>query len=58
MRKLPGREAEMAKALYEDGGRFLTAERTMTLAFGSAYGGSAVVYTVTSLHPPERVLRR
>jgi len=53
-----GREVEMAKALYEDAGGFLTAEQTMTLAFGSAYGGSTVVYTGTSLLPPERVLRR
>ena len=30
----------------------------MTLAFGSAYGGSTVVYTGTSLLPPERVLQR
>jgi len=52
-----GREVEMAKALYEDGGGFLTAEQTMTLAFGSAYGGSTVVYTGTSLLPPERILR-
>jgi len=50
-----GREVEMAKALYEDGGGFLTAEQTMTLAFGSAYGGSTVVYTGTSLLPPEQV---
>ena len=53
-----GREVEMATALYEDGGGFLTAEQTMTLAFGSAYGGSTVVYTGTSLLPPERVFRR
>jgi len=53
-----GREVEMAKALYEDGGGFLTAEQTMTLAFGSAYGGSTVVYTGTSLLPPDRVLQR
>jgi choline dehydrogenase-like flavoprotein len=53
-----GREVEMAKALYEAGGGFLTAEQTMTLAFGSAYGGSTVVYTGTSLLPPERVLQR
>lgn len=52
-----GREVEMAKALYEDGGGFLTAEQTMILAFGSAYGGSTVVYTGTSLLPPERVIR-
>lgn len=51
-----GRELEMAQALYEDGGGFLTAEKTMTLAFGSAYGGSTVVYTGTSLLPSERVI--
>jgi choline dehydrogenase-like flavoprotein len=53
-----GREVEMAQALYEDGGGFLTAERTMTLAFGSAYGGSTAVYTGTSLLPPQRILER
>ena len=52
-----GREFEMARVLYEDGGGFLTAEATMTLAFGSTYGGSTAVYTGTSLLPPERVLR-
>lgn len=52
-----GRELEMASALYEDGGGFLTAEGTMTLAFGRAYGGSTVVYTGTSLIAPERVIR-
>jgi long-chain-alcohol oxidase len=53
-----GREVEMAQALYEDGGGFLTAERTMTLAFGCAYGGSTAVYTGTSLLPPQRILKR
>lgn len=52
-----GRELEMAGALYEDGGGFLTADGTMTLAFGRAYGGSTVVYTGTSLIAPERVIR-
>ncbi len=52
-----GRELDMADALYEDGGGFLTAEGTMTLAFGRAYGGSTVVYTGTSLVAPERVIR-
>ncbi|MGE5345102.1 MAG: GMC family oxidoreductase N-terminal domain-containing protein [Acidithiobacillales bacterium] len=52
-----GREAEMADALYEDGGGFLTADGTMTLAFGRAWGGSTVVYTGTSLIAPERVIR-
>ncbi len=51
-----GREVEMADALYEDGGAFLTAQGTMTLAFGRAYGGSTVVYTGTSLVAPRRVI--
>ncbi|MFI5281043.1 MAG: GMC family oxidoreductase N-terminal domain-containing protein, partial [Gemmatimonadales bacterium] len=53
-----GRELEMAAALYEDGGGFLTRDGTMTLAFGRAYGGSTVVYTGTSLVVPERVIRK
>jgi choline dehydrogenase-like flavoprotein len=52
-----GVELEMAPALYEDDGGFLTAQGTMTLAFGRAYGGSTVVYTGTSLIVPERVIR-
>jgi choline dehydrogenase-like flavoprotein len=53
-----GRELDMAEALYQDGGGFLTADGTMTLAFGRVYGGSTVVYTGTSLSAPERVIRR
>lgn len=53
-----GRELSMAPALYGDEGGFLTAEGTMTLAFGTAYGGSTVVYTGTSMQPPERVIRQ
>jgi choline dehydrogenase-like flavoprotein len=53
-----GRELEMAEALYQDGGAFLTSDGTMTLAFASAYGGSTVVYTGTSLTAPERVIGR
>ena len=51
-----GREAEMADALYEDGGGYLTADGAMTLAFGRAWGGSTVVYTGTSLIAPRRVI--
>jgi len=51
-----GREVEMAEALYLDSGGFLTADGAMTLAVGSAYGGSTVVYTGTSLHAPARVI--
>ena len=53
-----GRELDMAEALYEDAGGFLTADGSMTLAFGRVYGGSTVVYTGTSLIAPERVIRR
>ncbi len=53
-----GREVEMAQALYENSGGFLTAERTLTLAFGCTYGGSTAVYTGTSLLPPDRILKR
>ncbi|HEX6307336.1 MAG TPA: GMC family oxidoreductase [Longimicrobiales bacterium] len=53
-----GRELDMAESLYEDAGGFLTADGTMTLAFGRVYGGSTVVYTGTSLVAPERVIRR
>jgi choline dehydrogenase-like flavoprotein len=53
-----GRELEMAGALYRDGGGFLTADGTMTIAFGQGYGGSTIVYTGTSLVAPERVIRR
>jgi choline dehydrogenase-like flavoprotein len=52
-----GREIEMAPAIYEDEGGFLTVQGTMTLAFGRAYGGSTLVYTGTSMQPPERVIR-
>ena len=54
---MTGDELRMPPALYEDAAGFLTDEGTMTLAFGRAYGGSTVVYTGTSLPPPERVVR-
>jgi len=53
-----GRELDMAPALYAEGGGFLTADGTMTLAFAYGYGGSTIVYTGTSLIAPERVIRR
>jgi choline dehydrogenase-like flavoprotein len=55
--EMNGRELEMADALYLESGGFLTADGTMTLAAGQAYGGSTVVYTGTSLHAPDRVIR-
>ena len=53
-----GRELDMSDALYEDAGGFLTADGTMTLAFGRIYGGSTVVYTGTSLIAPRRVIEQ
>jgi ferredoxin len=44
-----GREVEMARRLYADEGGFLTEDRSISIAFGRAYGGSTVVYTGTSL---------
>ena len=52
-----GRELEMAGALYEDGGGFLTSDGAMTIAFGCAYGGSTVVYTGTTMLPQESVIQ-
>jgi len=53
-----GREVEMARQLYFDSGGVLTKDRSMTLAYGQAYGGSTVVYTGTSLTMPEDVVNR
>ena len=44
-----GHELEMAERLYFESGGVLTKDRSVTLAFGRAYGGSTVVYTGTSL---------
>ena len=52
-----GQELDMSSVLYEDSGGFLTADGSMTLAFGRLYGGSTVVYTGTSLIAPDRVIR-
>jgi choline dehydrogenase-like flavoprotein len=53
-----GREVDMAGKLYFDSGGTFTRDRTMTLAYGRAYGGSTVVYTGTSLGMPEEVVRQ
>ena len=55
-REFTGVELDMAPALYEDSGGFLTKDGAMTLALGTAYGGSTGVYTGTSLVAPERVI--
>src|SRR5260370_29149891 len=52
-----GRQLELAEALDQDGGAFLTREGTLTLAFASAYGGSTAVYPGPSLTAPERGIR-
>ncbi len=54
--ELTGVELDMAPALYEDGGAFLTADGAMTLAFGRVFGGSTMVYTGTTLVAPPRVI--
>jgi len=53
-----GREVEMARQLYFESGGVLTKDRTLTIAYGKAYGGSTVVYTGTSLTMPEDVVER
>ena len=53
-----GQEVEMARRLYTDEGGFLTEDRSMSIAFGRAYGGSTVVYTGTSLTITEPTLRK
>lgn len=53
-----GRENDMASKLFFDGGGTFTKDRSMTLAYGRAYGGSTVIYTGTSLIMPEEVVER
>lgn len=53
-----GREVEMASKLYFDSGGTFTRDRSMTLAYGRAYGGSTVIYTGTSLTMPENVVEQ
>jgi choline dehydrogenase len=53
-----GRELTMARKLYFEAGGVFNAERTMTMAFGRAYGGSTVVYTGTSLIIPQQTIGR
>ncbi len=56
--ELTGREIEMASRLYFDSGGMLTHDRSMTLAWARAYGGSTTVYTGTSMVVPEHVLKK
>jgi choline dehydrogenase-like flavoprotein len=52
-----GRENDMASKLFFDSGGTFTRDRSMTLAYGRAYGGSTVIYTGTSLIMPEEVVQ-
>ena len=51
-------ELEMVRRLYFDNGGLLTHDRSITLAFGKAYGGSTTVYTGTSLIIPEETVKK
>jgi choline dehydrogenase-like flavoprotein len=53
-----GREMEMASKLFFDAGGTFTKDRSITLAYGRAYGGSTVIYTGTSLTTPEDVVEK
>ena len=53
-----GRENDMASKLFFDSGGTFTRDRSLTLAYGRAYGGSTVIYTGTSLVMPEEVVER
>jgi len=55
-RQFTGRESEMSAVLYRDGGAFMNAENTVSLAFAEGYGGSTRVYTGSSLEPEQRVV--
>ena len=55
-KQLTGAEVASASLLYGHGGAHPTADHTVTLAYGEALGGSTMVYTGTSMTPPERVI--
>jgi choline dehydrogenase-like flavoprotein len=53
-----GREIDMVSKLFFDSGGTFTRDRSITLAYGRAYGGSTVIYTGTSLIMPEEAVAR
>lgn len=57
-RRFNGHELEMSRMLYREGGGFMVADGTVSLAFVEGYGGSTVVYTGTSLEPPAHIIER
>ena len=55
-KQLTGAEVESASLHYAFGGAHPTEDKTVTLAYAEALGGSTTVYTGTSMTPPERVI--
>ncbi len=55
-KQLTGAEVESAALHYAHGGAHPTVDRTVTLAYAEGLGGSTLVYTGTSMTPPERVI--
>ncbi len=53
-----GRELEMVNKLYFNGGGYLTKNKTVTLAFAKAYGGTSVVFTGVSTIPPRETVEK
>ena len=56
-KQLTGAELESAAVHYAQGGAHPTEDRTVTLAYAEGLGGSTLVYTGTSMTPPERVIQ-
>ncbi len=55
-KQLTGAELESAALHYAFGGAHPTEDSTVTLAYAEGLGGSTLVYTGTSMTPPERVI--
>ena len=55
-KQLTGAEIDSAALHYAQGGAHPTEDRTVTLAYAEGLGGSTLVYTGTSMTPPERVI--
>lgn len=56
-RDFTGQELAMATRLYASGGAIPVADHTVSLAMAEGLGGSTLVYTGTSVLPPERIIR-
>lgn len=55
-KQLTGEEVESAALHDAQGGAHPTEDRTATLAYAEGLGGSTLVYTGTTMTPPERVI--